>query len=46
MYQCKNCGYVYDEREGCPWFGIPPKPFKELRGFKCPICGGTDFEEI
>ncbi len=46
IYQCKVCGYVYDEREGCPWFGIPPKPFEDLKDFRCPVCGSRDFERI
>jgi len=46
LYQCKVCGYIYDEREGCPWLGIPPTPFEELRDFKCPICGNKEFEKL
>lgn len=38
LHQCKVCGYVYDEKEGCPWFG----KFE----FKCPICGNKDFEKL
>nr|WP_290578852.1 rubredoxin [Algiphilus sp.] len=22
-YQCTDCGYIYDEREGCPHEGFP-----------------------
>jgi len=46
LYQCKVCGYIYDENEGCPWHGIPPTPFEKLGDFRCPICGNKEFNKI
>jgi rubredoxin len=48
LYQCKVCGYVYDESEGDPWNSIPPTPFDELKDWKCPICGNSkeNFEKL
>lgn len=39
--QCKVCWYVYDPKEGCPEWNIPPgTPFRELpEDFTCPDCG-------
>jgi len=41
IYQCPVCGYIYDEREGDPWNNIPPTPLKDLKDWKCPICGNS-----
>ncbi len=46
LYQCRVCGYVYDESEGCPWHGIPPTRFEDLKDFRCPICGNKEFERL
>lgn len=48
-YVCTVCGFVYDEEEGCPDYGIEPgTEWDEVDGdFACPLCGvGKDmFEE-
>ena len=47
-YQCKVCGYVYDEAEGDPEGGFEPgTPFEDLPAdWVCPVCsvGKEEFE--
>ncbi len=40
-YECTICGYVYDEKEGCPEQGIAPgTKWKDVpEDFVCPECG-------
>ena len=40
VYECKVCGYVYDEEKGVPKNGIAPGTlFKDLPDdWHCPIC--------
>ncbi len=40
-YVCEVCGWVYDEKEGCPEKGIAPgTDFSELpEDFECELCG-------
>ncbi len=49
-YQCKVCGYVYDENEGDPDNDIPPGTnWEDLpEDWVCPVCGASkeDFEKI
>ena len=48
-YQCPDCPYVYNEKEGDPDNGIPPgTKFKDLPvSWVCPICEAekTGFEQ-
>lgn len=44
-YVCDVCGWVYDEEEGAPEYGIEPgTKFEDFpEDFECPLCGvGTD----
>lgn len=47
-YECKLCGYVYDEAEGCEEQGVAPgtKWADVPDDFECPLCGAgkEDFE--
>ena len=49
-YECKPCGYIYDEAEGDPENGVAPGPkWEDLpEDWVCPLCGmGKDeFEEV
>ena len=49
-YQCKVCGYIYDEKDGDPISGIiEGTPFVKLPNtWHCPICsvGIEEFEKI
>ena len=40
-YVCDVCGWVYDEAEGAPDFGIEPGTKFEAHpeDFACPLCG-------
>lgn len=40
-YVCEVCGWVYDEKEGCPEKGIAPGTyFSDLPDdFECELCG-------
>ncbi len=40
VYVCDVCGWLYDEKAGCPEMDITPgTKFDELpQSFKCPIC--------
>ena len=46
-YMCKNCGYVYDPKEGDPDTGITPNTeFSDLPpGWECPMCG-NDYDNF
>ncbi len=48
QYECKVCGYFYDEAEGCAEQGIAPgtKWADVPDSFECPLCGAgkEDFE--
>ena len=50
IYQCRICGYIYDEREGDPDGDIPPNTkWEELPDdWRCPICGAekSEFEKL
>ena len=40
-FECTECGYVYDPKEGIKKFGIyPGTPFKAIdkETFRCPVC--------
>ena len=43
VYECRICGYVYDEEKGDPANGIAPgTPFADLPGdWHCPLCDAT-----
>ena len=49
-YQCKVCGFVYDEAEGDPDGGIlPGTPFEDIPAdWVCPVCGVSkeEFEPV
>lgn len=40
-YECKVCGYIYSEAEGCEEQGVAPgtKWADVPDGFECPVCG-------
>lgn len=40
-YLCPLCGWIYDETEGAPDYGIAPgTKFEDLpEDFVCPLCG-------
>jgi rubredoxin len=48
QYECKVCGYIYDEAEGCEEQGVAPgtKWADVPDSFECPLCGvgKEDFE--
>uniref|UniRef100_A0A7C8Z6Y3 Rubredoxin-like domain-containing protein n=1 Tax=Opuntia streptacantha TaxID=393608 RepID=A0A7C8Z6Y3_OPUST len=43
IYECRSCGYRYDEAEGDPVYPIPPGlPFGQLpEDWRCPTCGAA-----
>ena len=49
-YICDVCGWVYDEQDGAPEYGVQPGvKFEDLpEDFECPLCGvGKDqFSEV
>ena len=49
-YECKACGWIYDETIGDPDGGIlPGTPFEDIpTDWVCPLCGvgKDDFEEL
>ncbi|MBQ2600837.1 MAG: rubredoxin [Treponema sp.] len=42
VWECRICGYVYDQEKGDPDAGIAPgTPFEEIpETWHCPICNG------
>lgn len=50
-YQCNDCGYIYDEKVGCPHEGFPPGTHWEKipDDWSCPDCAvrdKVDFEHL
>lgn len=49
-WQCKTCGFIYEEREGMPLEGIAPGTrWADIADdWICPLCGTpkSDFEMI
>lgn len=49
-YECKPCGYIYREEDGCEEHGIAPgTKWEDLPDdFECPLCGAgkEDFEKV
>ncbi|MEM2637025.1 MAG: rubredoxin [Candidatus Korarchaeota archaeon] len=43
LYECMECGFVYDPEEGDEEAGVEPgTPFEELPDdWTCPICGAS-----
>ncbi|EXB39213.1 hypothetical protein L484_006182 [Morus notabilis] len=43
IYECRSCGYKYDEAVGDPSYPIPPGlPFEKLpEDWRCPTCGAS-----
>jgi rubredoxin len=43
LYECQNCGYIYDPAEGDPESGIEPgTSFENLpEDWVCPVCGAA-----
>ncbi|CAH8385344.1 unnamed protein product [Eruca vesicaria subsp. sativa] len=43
IYECRSCGYKYDESSGDPSYPIPPGfPFDKLpEDWRCPTCGAA-----
>ncbi|KAK6154058.1 hypothetical protein DH2020_013697 [Rehmannia glutinosa] len=43
IYECRSCGYKYDEAYGDPSYPIPPGlPFEKLpEDWRCPTCGAS-----
>lgn len=43
IYECRSCGYKYDEALGDPSYPIPPGlPFEKLpEDWRCPTCGAS-----
>lgn len=50
VWQCRTCGFIYDEEEGNLPEGLPPGTrWKDVPGdWKCPLCGTpkADFDMI
>lgn len=48
-YECKICGYIYNEEDGCEEKGVAPGTKWEdvPEDFECPLCGAgkEDFEK-
>ena len=42
-YVCTICGYIYDEAEGAPDYGVSPgTKWEDIPDdFVCPMCGAT-----
>ncbi len=49
-YQCRTCGFIYDEADGLPDEGIAPGTRWEdvSDDFECPLCGTpkVDFDMV
>ena len=49
-WQCRTCGYIYDETEGAPAEGLAPGTrWAEVPAdWVCPLCGTakTDFDMV
>lgn len=49
-WQCRTCGYIYDEAEGAPDEGLAPgtRWADVPDGWVCPLCGTpkSDFDMI
>ncbi|KMT13459.1 hypothetical protein BVRB_4g082380 [Beta vulgaris subsp. vulgaris] len=43
IYECRSCGYKYDESAGDPNYPVPPGlPFSQLpEDWRCPTCGAA-----
>lgn len=43
IYECRSCGYRYDEAAGDPAYPVPPGlPFSKLpEDWRCPTCGAA-----
>ena len=43
IYECRSCGFKYDEAVGDPSYPIPPGfPFEKLpEDWRCPTCGAS-----
>lgn len=43
IYECRSCGYRYDEAAGDPSYPVPPGlPFAQLpEDWRCPTCGAA-----
>ncbi|XP_030534748.2 rubredoxin [Rhodamnia argentea] len=43
IYECRSCGYKYDESVGDPSYPIPPgMPFAQMpEDWRCPTCGAA-----
>ncbi|XP_074311481.1 uncharacterized protein LOC141647257 [Silene latifolia] len=43
IYECRSCGYKYDEAAGDPSYPVPPGlPFAQLpEDWRCPTCGAA-----
>lgn len=43
VYECKSCGYLYDEKAGDPAYPVPPgMQFGKLpEDWRCPTCGAA-----
>ena len=41
VWQCRNCGFIYEEAEGLPEEGIAPgTKWEDIPSdFVCPLCG-------
>lgn len=50
IWQCLNCGYMYDEEAGDPSEGLAPGTrWADISDdWKCPLCGATkdEFEMV
>jgi len=50
IWQCMNCGYMYDEAEGDPGEGLAPgTKWEDIpEDWVCPMCGKakSDFEMV
>ena len=50
MWQCRTCGYIYDESEGAPVEGLAPgtRWADVPEGWVCPLCGTpkVDFDMV
>ncbi|WP_250532324.1 rubredoxin [Caballeronia sp. ATUFL_F1_KS39] len=50
IWECRICGFIYDESQGLPEDGIPPGTRWEdvPQDWRCSVCGAkkTDFDMI